>query len=119
MSQNPVQKPKKSLVVRSSVAIDQEVMEKLDELALIEKTNRTTVIKLILTVVCSYPVSKAFEAEKEYAKLNTAQMLERIIELYLELVSSPEIEKLSQTTFRSKPQMIRQLVRKGIQLYDD
>ena len=48
-------------------------------------------------------------AEKEQAKLNTAQMLERIIELYLELVNSPEIEHLSRTTFRSKPQMIRQL----------
>ena len=94
-------------------------MQKLDQLALIEKTNRTTVINQILSVIFSSSVSEEFEAEKELAKLNTAQMLERIIELHLELVNSPSLGKLAEKTFRDKHQMVRQLVKKGIQLYDD
>ena len=101
------------------MTLDSSVMEKLDELVLLEKTNRTTIINQILSVVFTSPVSKEFETEKELTKLNTAQMLERIIELHLELVNSPSLEELAERTFRDKHQMIRQLVKKGIQLYDD
>lgn len=46
-------------------------------------------------------------------------MLEKTIKLYLELVDSPEVERLAKKTFRTHELMIRQLVKKGIQLYED
>lgn len=118
MSSELVQKDN-SRVVRTSVALNEEVVKTLDRLAELEQTNRTTVINQILSVVCSSSVSSGLDAEKEKAELNIAQMLQKIIKLYLELIGSSEVERLAQRTLRSHDQMIRQLVRKGIQLYDD
>lgn len=116
---NKSKKTKNASVVRSSVALDKDVIETLDRLAQQEQTNRTAVINQILSVVCSSPVSEAFELEKEKAELNTAQMLSRTIALYLELVESPKIETLAKKTHRDKLQMIRHLVQKAVFLYDD
>jgi N-dimethylarginine dimethylaminohydrolase len=62
---------------------------------------------------------EGFEIEKEKAELNTAQMLEKIVKLYLELVESPKVEQLAKKTFRIHELMIRQLVKKGIQFCED
>lgn len=118
LEENSTPKPN-TPVVRTSVALNEDVIETLERLAEAEKTNRTTLINQILSVVCASSVSEGFEIEKEKAELNTAQMLAKIIKLYLELVESPEIEKLAQKTFRTHELMIRQLVKKGIQLYED
>ncbi|WP_156114157.1 hypothetical protein [Myxosarcina sp. GI1] len=113
------QSQKNSQVVRTSIGLGKEVVETLEHLAEIEKTNRTTIVNQILSVVCASSVSEGFETEKEKADLNTAQMLEKIIKLYLDLVNSPEVERLAKKTFRTHDLMIRQLVQKGIQLYED
>ena len=119
MSESESKKKAKKHIARTSIGIDEDVLAEIDRLAILEKTNRTTVINQILSVICTSSVSQDFEAKKEMLDLNTAQMLKKTIELYLELTDSPQIEKLASKTFRHPEQMVRHLVNKGIRLYED
>ena len=103
--------------IRTTVLLRVETLDFLDAQSKKELTNRSTIVNQILSEICSPEIFGQIQVQAEENKTNIAQLISKILALYFELSGSQEVKDLSKKTYRERDNMIRHLIRRGIQSY--